>query len=132
MAKKKKARIAFDQSDGFGSSLGAQLGLRAPDTTASDPPAKLESSPTMPADAATYRIELRVSRRGYGGKTVTECRGMEAADKATKAMLSRSLSKTLGVRVFWKDEICCVQGDQVGRLMPYFTKEGHEVRSVST
>ena len=132
MAKKKKARIAFDQSDGFGSSLGAQLGISVPDSAASAPPAVLEPSPIISEAAATYCIELRVSRRGYGGKTVTECSGIEAADKAAKTMFSRSLSKTFGVRVFWKDEICCVQGDQVERLMPYFRKEGHEVRSVSS
>ena len=132
MAKKKKGRISLDQSDGFGSSLGAQLGLTVPETIETPAPAVPEPSPTLCGVAEAYQIELRVSRKGYGGKTVTECRGIEALDSATKSALSRSLSKTFGVRVFWKDETCCVQGDQVDRLRPYFTAEGHDVRVVSS
>ena len=97
MAKKKKTRISLDQSDGFGSSLGAQLGLTVP-VSAGSTPAIPESCPTKSEASVTYRIELRVSRRGYGGKTVTECRGIEVPDKTSKSALSRSLSKTFGVR----------------------------------
>ena len=132
MPKKKKARISLDQSDGFASSLGGQLGLTVPDTTETSGSMLPEPSSTLSKVSEPYRIELRVSRKGYGGKTVTECRGIEAPDKATKSALSRSLSKTFGVRVFWKGEICCVQGDQVDRLRTYFTAEGHEVRSGSS
>ena len=131
MAKKKKARISLDQSDGFGGSLGAQLGLTVPASTETSAPAVPEPTQDLSEGSPSYRIELRVSRKGYGGKTVTECSGIEVEDKATKSAFSRSLSTTFGVRVFWKEEICCVQGDQVDRLLPYFRAEGHEVRAVS-
>ena len=128
MGKKKKPRIALDQSDGFGSSLGAQLGLSVAEnhTTSASVSTPISTRPRM-----YYQIELRVSRKGYGGKTVTECSGINDLDKATKTEFSRSLSKSLGVRVFWKAELCCVQGDQVDRLLDHLTQQGHDVRAAS-
>ena len=128
MARKKKTRIQLDQSSGFGSSLGAQLGLSAPAVDESNE--SLQSHTVVKADeVCVYSIQLRISRKGYGGKTVTECRGLGGADEPTTVALTRSLAKRLGVRVFWKEGVFCVQGDQRERLATHFEAMGHQVRS---
>ena len=128
MAKKKKTRISLDQSEGFGGSLGAQLGLSVPKEYEAPAQVTAVSGASSVQNDVVFRIELRVSRKGYGGKTVTECRGIAVNDKASQAEVSRTLSKSLGVRVFWKSDVCCVQGDQVERLIPFFESQGHTVR----
>ena len=131
MARKKKERIKLDQSQGFGGTLGAQFGEKmGVQAKSSSPGSARDTARHAPepskSQSVKTKIEMRVTRKGYGGKTVTECRGLDATDRAAATDLSRALSKALGVRVFWKGDICCVQGDQVARLVPYFESEGHE------
>ncbi len=128
MARKKKTRIELDQSNGFGSSLGAQLGLSVP--AVDEPNEPPQSHTAVEGDeVCVYSIQLRVSRKGYGGKTVTECRGLGDADEPKTVALTRSLAKRFGVRVFWKEGVFCVQGDQRERLAAHFEAMGHHVRS---
>ena len=132
MTRKKKERIKLDQSQGFGGTLAAQLteqlGVQPKPTAVSSAKevARNAAEPSK-SQSAKSKIEMRVTRKGYGGKTVTECRGLDATDQAVVTALSRALSKALGVRVFWRGDTCCVQGDQVARLIPYFESHGHKI-----
>ena len=133
MAKKKKGRIQLDQSEGFGGTLGAKFGEMLGVTSTSMTESFAQEKPQQASEPAKSqpakrKIEMRVTRKGYGGKTVTECRGLNATDDAAVTALSRSLAKALGVRVFWKGDTCCVQGDQVERLIPYFESHGHDIQ----
>ena len=128
MARKKKTRIELDQSNGFGSSLGAQLGLSVPAVNERSAPPETRTD-AEGTEVCVYSIQLRISRKGYGGKTVTECRGLGGADEPNTVALTRSLAKRLGVRVFWKEDVFCVQGDQRERLAAHFEAMGHQVRS---
>lgn len=132
MTRKKKERIKLDQSHGFGGTLAAQLseqlGVQPKPPAESSVKEIAKNAPDSPkSQSAKSKIQMRVTRKGYGGKTVTECRGLDATDQAFVTILTRELSKALGVRVFWKGDTCCVQGDQVSRLIPYFESNGHEI-----
>ena len=136
MTRKKKERIKLDQSQGFGGTLAAQLseqfGVQSKSTAVSSVTETAQNAFDSPqSQPAKSKIQMRVTRKGYGGKTVTECRGLDATDLAVVNALTRKLSKALGVRVFWKGDMCCVQGDQVSRLIPYFESHGHEIHHES-
>ena len=120
MARKKKTRIQLDQSSGFGSSLGAQLGLSAPAVDESNE--SLQSHTVVKADeVCVYSIQLRISRKGYGGKTVTECRGLGGADEPTTVALTRSLAKRLGA--------CDLEGGRFLRTRRSERASGYPLRS---
>ena len=130
MSRKRKKKIDLDQSSGFGQSLGKILGenpfddlpTHLPRTTASGSEAHAENR------ASPWLISMTISRKGRGGKTVTECLGLMPANSAEKRSLATMLSKKLGTRVFWSEELLCVQGDMRDRLRLIFQAEGHSIR----
>ncbi len=122
MARKKKTKIDFEKSDGFGQSLGASLGLNftpLPSEESIDP-APIEPVPSM-------MIRLRLGRKGYGGKTVTECEGFEFANDEQRTGFVQTLTKAFGTRAFWKGDLLCIQGDHRVRLKPYLESLNHTV-----
>ena len=123
MARKKKTKINFDKDDGFGQSLGASLGLNF-SAQPSDTP--VEPAPVEPVESMLIR--LRIGRKGYGGKTVTECEGFEFADNEQRKDFVQKLAKAFGTRAFWKEGLLCIQGDHRERLKPYFESLNHTVR----
>ena len=129
MAKKKRNRIQLNQAEGFGSSLGDRLGISLPTLDNDSQQLPKEIQPSTPEETSIFDVQLKVSRKGYGGKTVTEVRGLAFSDPMQETQFTRTLAKTMGVRVFWKASICCVQGDQANRLRDYFQSLGHRIRS---
>lgn len=123
MARKKKTKIDFDQNDGFGQSLGASLGLNVTPQPSPDP---IEPTPREPIPSMVIR--LRLGRKGYGGKTVTECEGFEFVSEAQRTNFVQTLTKSFGTRAFWKAGLLCIQGDHRVRLKPYLESLNHTVR----
>ena len=125
MARKKNKKIDFSQDEGFNQTFGSALGLDLPspavpeDVVAQHEPVK--SSPVL-------SIELKVTRKGYGGKTVTECYGVELVDDKERANFVKSITKAFGTRAFWKDDLLCIQGDHRTRLRTYLESLNHTVR----
>jgi translation initiation factor 1 (eIF-1/SUI1) len=123
MARKKKTKLDFSQDKGFGQSVGQGLGLNLD-------PASFESlvEEIQPLPIESMLIRLTVSRRGYGGKTVTECAGFNFPSDVQRAEFTQNLTKSLGTRAFWKDDLLCLQGDHCVRLKPYLEALHHTVR----
>jgi translation initiation factor 1 (eIF-1/SUI1) len=123
MARKKKTKIDFSQDQGFGQSVGQGLGLKLDAVSLEQPLEELHPLPIEP-----MLIRLSVSRKGYGGKTVTECAGFNFLGDAQRAEFTQKLTKLLGTRAFWKDGLLCLQGDHRVRLKPYLESLNHTVR----
>ena len=123
MEKKKKTKIDFENNDGFGQSLGASLGLNFTPQSSED---LVEPAPVEPI--LSMAIRLRLGRKGYGGKTVTECEGFERANDVQRAAFVQTLTKAFGTRAFWKEDLLCIQGDHRVRLKPYLEALNHTVR----
>lgn len=122
MARKKKTKLDFDKNDGFGQSLGASLGLKLTPQSSAEPS---EPDPVQPIPS--MMIRLRLGRKGYGGKTVTECEGFEFATEAQRTDFVQTLTKSFGTRAFWKAGLLCIQGDHRIRLKPYLESLNHTV-----
>ncbi len=130
MSRKRKKKIELDQSDGFGQSFGDALGKTLSqrlDMPLADAP-EVEAVISTRSDEPRWQISMLVSRKGRGGKTVIECSGVLCADEAQRKIFAKKVSKTLGTRVFWSDDLLCVQGDLRDRLRTLFEREGHEVK----
>jgi len=123
MTRKKKTKLDFSQDQGFGQSVGQGLGLNL-ELTASELPVKA----TEPMPIEPMLIRLTVSRRGYGGKTVTECAGCNFPSDAQRIEFTQKLTKSFGTRAFWKEDLLCLQGDHRARLKPYLEALNHTVR----
>ncbi|MGB0646148.1 MAG: translation initiation factor [Bradymonadia bacterium] len=127
MARNKKKKIDFSQDQGFNQTLGSAFGFEMPTESSTEHAApqneSVESSPSLV-------IELKVARKGYGGKTVTECYGVDLVDDDERAKFVKSLTKAFGTRAFWKDDLLCVQGDHRSRLRTYLEKLNHTVRVI--
>ena len=127
MAKKKRSRIDASGDEGFGTSLGSLLGI-AVETSKFDEATEPKESPLNPLiPEQAGRLSLRVSSKGYGGKTVTECRGLKFETKSQQTALTKMVSRTFGTKAFWKDEVMCVQGDLLPRLAELLKERGHHV-----
>lgn len=93
-----------------------QAGLRATERSEQE---AVEPPPPEGAQFAA-KVVLRVTRRGRGGKTVTEVQGvLRDLDD-----LAKSLRKSLGVGTSVEGELILVQGDQLKRLVPALTELG--------
>ena len=66
------------------------------------------------------KIVVRKSRKGRGGKTVTEVQGV-LSDRAGQA---KALKKSLGVGAHVDGELLIVQGDQVDRVCRWLETQG--------
>ena len=128
MARKKKQKIDFSQDQGFGQTLGSAFGLEVPLISSGEHIApqnkSVQSSPSLV-------IELKVARKGYGGKIVTECYGVVLVDDDERAKFVKSITKAFGTRAFWKEDLLCIQGDHRSRLQTYLEKLNHGTIEVS-
>jgi translation initiation factor 1 len=81
---------------------------------------------TTPADAPSTKspygpkVVVRATRKGRGGKTVTEVQGV-VHDRES---IAKKLKKTLGVGARVEDELIVVQGDQCERIASWLGKQG--------
>ena len=132
MNRKRKKKISLDQSEGFGQSLGQSfaetLGLSMPSEAQSAPP-KSEPDLAPTSSSSGLLVEMIVSKKGRGGKTVTECLGLSTLGSVERKTLAKTVSSQLGTRVFWAEERLCVQGDLRQRLTALFETAGHQVKS---
>ena len=93
-----------------------QAGLKATERTEQD---AVEPPPPEGALFAA-KVVLRVTKRGRGGKTVTEIQGvLRDLDE-----LAKTLRKRLGVGTTVEADLVVVQGDQLKRLTPVLTELG--------
>jgi translation initiation factor 1 len=63
---------------------------------------------------------VRATRKGRGGKTVTEVQGVTDA----RDQVAKKLKKTLGVGARVEEELIVVQGDQRDRLVKWLEAQG--------
>jgi translation initiation factor 1 (eIF-1/SUI1) len=64
-----------------------------------------------------------MSRKGHGGKTVTEVSGVTSGHDALVA----AIKSAMGVGARCEDAVIVVQGDQVARLAPWLEARGARV-----
>lgn len=84
-------------------------------------PGDTAPSPDVRVTAADERVEIRVERKGNGGKTVTVLRWLtDAPDEGDLAALSRELGRALGTGVRARDGALRAQGDQARALGVHF------------
>ncbi|MCA9570843.1 MAG: translation initiation factor [Myxococcales bacterium] len=86
----------------------------APDTPPEPEP------PPEPGARFAHRVVVRVSRKGRGGKTVTEIQGVLLERDET----AKALKKALGVGAREEDELVVVQGDQRERVAAWLEQQG--------
>lgn len=88
-------------------------GKDVPQAPAPNPPEKA-NSPFAP------KVVVRATRKGRGGKTVTEVQGIRGDLEA----MAKKFKKTLGVGARVEEELIVVQGDQCDRMVKWLEKNG--------
>lgn len=84
------------------------------------PVASAEVPSSGPAFTFGPKVVVRTTKRGRGGKTVTEVQGV----LGDLAILAKSLRKRMGVGAKAEGALIIVQGDQRDRLIPMLTDHG--------
>ena len=69
------------------------------------------------------KVTVRASRKGHGGKTVTQILGVTGGQD----LLITQLKAGFGVGVRQEGDAIVLQGDQVARLAPWLEKAGARV-----
>ena len=100
--------------------LGDLLRAKGLEATAkSDAPAE-KAVPAEQEPRFGPKVVVRATRKGRGGKTVTEVQGVVAE----REKVAKKLKKTLGVGARVEGELIVVQGDQCERVAAWLTKNG--------
>ena len=95
--------------------------LRAQGFEASGAPEPaVEEEPIDPGALFAPKVVVRISRKGRGGKTVTEVQGVLRDHKK----LAKKLKKSLGTGARVEDDQLVVQGDQRDRVVAWLEREG--------
>lgn len=86
-----------------------------------DPRDDAATSPETRGTLRDERVEIRVERKGNGGKTVTVVRWLDGApEDGDLATLARELGRSLGAGVRAKDGVLRAQGDQARAIGTHF------------
>lgn len=104
--------------------LGDLLRAKGFAATPGKPDAPAPTTPTAAEPAFAAKVVVRRSKKGRGGKTVTEVQGITAGAEA----VAKGWKKMLGVGARVEDDLVVVQGDQRDRIAKWL--EGQGVKKV--
>lgn len=94
-------------------------GLKPSEAPEQTPPSAEENTSDAPSEPFHRKVVLRATKKGRGGKTVTEVQGVREPKR-----LAKKLRKQLGVGTSVDGDLVVVQGDQRTRLQKVLTELG--------
>jgi len=72
-------------------------------------------------------VRVQVTRRGKGGKTVTEVTGFQTND-AVLTQLTKQLKNQCGTGGTWKDQAIEIQGDHSQKILQILLSMGYKAK----